>query len=94
MLLVGDGDFARDQYMGNRDNLNFLANAIDYLVDDAGLISIRSKDVTLPPLEQISDGTKRMLKYGTLALPPLLILAYGVIRWRIRRARRKAMESQ
>jgi len=94
ILLVGDGDFVRDQYLGNRDNLTFLANAIDYLVDDAGLISIRSKDVTLPPLEQISDGTKRILKYGTLAVPPLLVLGYGFLRWRIRRARRKALETQ
>jgi len=94
VILVGDGDFARDQYLGNRDNLTFLANAIDYLVDDAGLISIRSKDVTLSPLEQVSDGTKRMLKYGTLAVPPLLVLGYGIIRWRIRKARRKALETQ
>jgi gliding-associated putative ABC transporter substrate-binding component GldG len=94
VVLVGDGDFARDQYMSNRDNLNFLANMVDYLVDDAGLISIRSKDVSLPPLEQVSDGTKKMVKYGSLVLPPLLVLGYGLMRWRMRNARRKAMEVQ
>jgi gliding-associated putative ABC transporter substrate-binding component GldG len=94
LLLVGDGDFARDQYLGNRDNLTFLANAIDYLVDDAGLITIRSKDASVAPLEQVSDGTKRMFKYGTLAIPPLLVVGYGLFRWRMRRARRKALEMQ
>jgi ABC-type uncharacterized transport system involved in gliding motility auxiliary subunit len=89
---VGDGDFARDQYLGNRDNLTFLANMVDYLVDDAGLITIRSKDVTLPPLEPVSDGTKKLVKYANLIVPPLLVVAYGLIRWRMRKARRKALE--
>ena len=93
VILIGDGDFARDQFLGNRDNLTFFANMVDYLVDDAGLITIRSKDVTMPPLDPVSDGTKRLVKYANLALPPLLVLGYGLVRWRMRRARKKAMES-
>jgi gliding-associated putative ABC transporter substrate-binding component GldG len=93
IVLVGDGDFARDAYLGNNDNVNFLANLIDYLVDDAGLITIRSKDVTQPPLEQVEEGTKNLLKYGSLLAPPLLVLGYGMIRWRTRQARRKALEA-
>jgi gliding-associated putative ABC transporter substrate-binding component GldG len=94
VILVGDGDFARDRYLGNNDNLKFFANMIDYLLDDAGLITIRSKDITLPPLEQVSDGVKDLVKYGNLALPPLLVLGYGLIRWRVRKARRKALEAK
>jgi len=94
VVLVGDGDFARDQYLGNRDNLTFFANMIDYLVDDAGLITIRSKDVALPPLEQVSDGAKKAIKYANLVVPPVLVLGYGFICWRMRKARRKAMEMQ
>jgi len=93
IVLVGDGDFARDQYLGNRDNLTFFANMVDYLVDDAGLITIRSKDVSMPPLEQVSDGTKKMLKYGNLIIPPLLILGYGLFRWRVRKARKKVLSA-
>jgi ABC-type uncharacterized transport system involved in gliding motility auxiliary subunit len=93
IVVVGDGDFPRDQYMGNNDNVTFLANLVDYLVDDAGLITIRSKDVAPPPLEQLEDGTRDLLKYGSLIAPPLLVLGYGVIRWRGRQARRKALES-
>ena len=91
IILIGDGDFARDQYLGNRDNLTFFANMVDYLVDDAGLITIRTKDVSPPTLDQVSDGTKKMLKYGNLVVPPLLVLAYGLFRWRLRRARKKGM---
>jgi gliding-associated putative ABC transporter substrate-binding component GldG len=93
VVLVGDGDFARDQFHGgNRDNVAFFANLIDYLVDDAGLITIRSKNAGLPPLDQVSDGTKRVLKYSALGLPPFLMLLYGGWRWRMRRLRKKALE--
>jgi gliding-associated putative ABC transporter substrate-binding component GldG len=91
IVLVGDGDFARDKYLANRDNLSFFANIVDYLADDAGLISIRSKDVSMPPLEQTSDATKRSLKLANLIVPPVLVLGYGTLRWRMRLARKKGM---
>jgi gliding-associated putative ABC transporter substrate-binding component GldG len=94
LLVVGDGDFARDQYMGNRDNLTFFANMIDYMVDDAGLITIRSKEVSQLPLEQVSDGSKKAIKIANMVLPPLLVVGYGLFRWRMRKARRKALEMQ
>lgn len=91
IVLVGDGDFARDQYLGNRDNLTLLANIVDYLVDDAGLITIRSKETAPPMLEPVSDGMKKFLKYGNLLLPPAIALVFGLIRWRMRKARKRAM---
>jgi hypothetical protein len=93
VILVGDGDFMRDQYLGNRDNLTLFANMVDFLADDAGLIGIRSKDISMPPLEQVSDGAKRTIKYATLIVPPFLIVGYGLFRWRMRLARRKALEA-
>lgn len=93
VVLVGDGDFVRDQFVGNRDNLTFFANMIDYLVDDAGLITIRTKEVATPPLEQVSDGTKKFVKYGNLILPPLLVVGYGFFRWRLRKTRRRMLEA-
>ncbi len=93
IILVGDGDFAKDQYLGGRDNLTFFANMVDYLVDDAGLITIRSKDVSLPPLEQVSDGSKKAYKFGNMLLPALLVVGFGLLRWRMRKARRKALET-
>jgi gliding-associated putative ABC transporter substrate-binding component GldG len=95
IVVVGDGDFARDQFMGgNKDNLSFFANIVDYLVDDAGLITIRSKEASFTPLDQVSDGTKKAVKYANLVVPPLLVLLYGMVRWRMRKARKKALEMQ
>jgi gliding-associated putative ABC transporter substrate-binding component GldG len=94
IILVGDGDFARDQYMGgSRDNVTFFANMVDYLVDDAGLIAIRTREASAPVLEPVGDGTKKFIKYANLAVPPLLVIGYGLIRWRIRK-RRKARERE
>ncbi len=93
IILVGDGDFTKDQYLGGRDNLTLFANMVDYLADDAGLITIRSKDVSLPPLEQVSDGSKKMYKFGSMLIPPLLVMGFGLLRWRMRKTRRKALES-
>jgi gliding-associated putative ABC transporter substrate-binding component GldG len=93
VVVVGDGDFIRDQY-GNRENLTFFANMVDYLVDDAGLITIRTKELTTPPLDQVSDGTKKAVKYANLVVPPVLVLGYGLVRWRMRQARKRALETR
>ena len=94
ILVVGDGDFMKDDFLGTRGNLTFFANIVDYLADDAGLITIRSKNVATPPLDQISDGTKKTVKYANLIGPPILIIAYGLLRWRRRVAFKRAMEAQ
>ncbi len=94
IVVFGDGDFMKDDYLGNRGNLVLFANVVDYLADDAGLITIRSKNVVSPPLEQVSDGTKQLLKYANLIGPPLLIVLYGLARWRRRVAVKRMMEAQ
>jgi gliding-associated putative ABC transporter substrate-binding component GldG len=94
IVVVGDGDLARDQYLGGgRGNLDFFANMIDYLVDDAGLITIRTKEASAPPLDPVADGTRNTLKIANLALPPFLMIGYGLVRWRMRRSRRKMLEA-
>jgi ABC-type uncharacterized transport system involved in gliding motility auxiliary subunit len=94
IVVVGDGDFMKDDFASSRGNLTFFINIVDYLADDAGLITIRSKDVAQPPLDQISDGTKKLLKYGDLILPPLLVIGYGLFRWRRRVALKRSFEVQ
>jgi gliding-associated putative ABC transporter substrate-binding component GldG len=94
VIVVGDGDFMKDDFAGNRGNLTFFVNIVDFLADDAGLITIRSKDIAQPPLEQVSDGTKKLLKYGALILPPFLVIGYGLLRWRRRIALKRSLESQ
>lgn len=91
IVIVGDGDFMKDEYLGSKDNINFFQNIVDYLVDDVGLISIRSRQMTPQLLEQVSDDTRKLLKYSSIILPPGIVIAYGLFRWRMRILRKKGM---
>jgi gliding-associated putative ABC transporter substrate-binding component GldG len=94
IIVVGDGDFMKDDFARNRVNQTFFANIVDYLADDAGLMTIRSKEAALLPLDPVSDGTKQSLKYIDLFAPPLMIIAYGIFRWRKRAAFKKLFAAQ
>ena len=85
MILVGDGDFAINGYgqaahQLNPDNVNLMVNSIDFLSDDTGLISLRTKGINSRPLKQIADSTKTTLKYLNFLLPIILIILFGIIR--------------
>ncbi len=92
IAVVADGDFIQDAYAGTKDNLIFANNLVDWLVDEVGLTSIRTKEVTAKPLDEVSEGTRTFVKSFNLAAPPLLIIIVGIIRWRLRIARRKRIE--
>lgn len=86
IVVLGNGDFALDEFRGPDENLLFFANIIDYMTDDAGLSAIRMKDANPKPLDSIEDSTKTIVKYGMLAGPPLIVLLYGLLRWRKKKA--------
>jgi ABC-type uncharacterized transport system involved in gliding motility auxiliary subunit len=93
IAVIGDGDFMQDQLSGgNRDNFLLASNIVDYLADDIGLASIRSRDSDVKPLEEVSEGTRAWVKGLNLAVPPLLVVVAGVVRWRWRASRRKRLE--
>ena len=85
MVVIADGDFAingtgQQARQQNKDNVNLMVNAIDYLSDDTGLIELRTKGVTSRPLDELEDGKKAFLKWFNLLLPILLIVIIGFIR--------------
>ncbi len=86
LIVIGNGDFPTDDFRGPDESLLFFANMIDYMSDDAGLSMIRSKDANPKPLESVEDSTKTLVKYGMLVGPPLLVLLYGLLRWRKKKA--------
>jgi hypothetical protein len=100
MVVFGDGDFAvngegQNQMQLQPDNVNLMANAIDWLSDDTGLISLRTKDVTSRPLSpDIEEGTKTFVKYLNFLLPIFLTVIYGVVRYRIRKSKRNKWMSE
>jgi gliding-associated putative ABC transporter substrate-binding component GldG len=94
MVVIADGDFAvsgpqrgQPQRRPN-DNISLLTNSVDWLSDDTGLISLRTKGVTSRPIDQLEDSTKSILKYSNFLLPILLAIGYGLVRIQQNRIRR------
>ncbi|MCL5029930.1 MAG: GldG family protein [Bacteroidetes bacterium] len=91
MVVFGNGDFATNGSGQNAqrlepDNVNLMANAIDWLSDDTGLISLRTKGINSRPIKaNIEESTKVLVKYLNFLLPILLIIAYGIFRYQRRR---------
>lgn len=98
MVVFGDGDFViNGEGQGARqlspDNISLMANAVDWLSDDTGLISLRTKGVTARPIDpNLEDGTKAMIKYLNFILPILLIIVYGLYRAQLRRKIRNNLQ--
>lgn len=97
MIVVSDGDIIRndyrkssqmalplgyDRYTGETyGNKNFLLNAIDYLSDDSGLITIRSKELKLRILDKALLAEKQSTwQMIVTAGPILIILLFGIIK--------------
>jgi len=95
MIVVADGDIIRNQLDKNFQplelgydkwtnklygNKEFMMNAVNYLLDDNGLINIRGKEVTLPLLDKekvYANYTSTQLI--TVGLPILLLVAFGLL---------------
>lgn len=98
MVVFGDGDFVvngegQAARQLSPDNISLMANAVDWLSDDTGLISLRTKGVTARPIDpNLSDATKATLKYLNFMLPILLIIIYGLYRAQIRRKIRNNLQ--
>jgi gliding-associated putative ABC transporter substrate-binding component GldG len=95
MILISDGDVVKNQLDKNFQplelgfdkwtnnlyaNKEFILNCVNYLLDDNGLINIRSKEVDLP----ILDTQKVVDNYTysqivTIGFPIALVLLFGVV---------------
>jgi gliding-associated putative ABC transporter substrate-binding component GldG len=95
MIVISDGDLIRnqldknfqpvelgyDQRSGNLyDNKDFLMNCVNYLLDDTGLINIRSKDLDLPLLDKEKVYERyTVTQILTIGLPILILLIFGLV---------------
>ncbi|RTY81004.1 gliding motility-associated ABC transporter substrate-binding protein GldG [Flavobacterium sp. ZB4P23] len=95
MIVISDGDLIKnqldknfqpvelgyDQRSGNLyDNKDFLINCVNYLLDDTGLINIRSKDLDLPLLdkEKVYENYT-LIQILTIGLPILILVLFGIL---------------
>ncbi len=95
LIVIGDGDFVQNGQPGRQqqrlpdDNINLMANSVDYLADDTGLIALRTKGITNRPIEMIGESAKNWLKYVNVFVPILLVLGYGFYRYERNKSRRR-----
>jgi len=94
MIVISDGDVIKnqlqqgaplelgfDRYTGNTyGNKEFLLNSINYLLDDSGLIDIRSKEISIAFLDiEKASAEREKWQIVNLAVPLLLLItgAFG-----------------
>ncbi len=78
LVVSGSADFVAN-------NIAFVLNLADWLVEDESLISIRSKTVQLPKLDPVEPARASALKAVNLLAGSVLLLLFGAVRWFLRR---------
>lgn len=83
-LPLGINPFDGYQYA----NKDFLMNCLEYLIDSKGIIAARNKQIKLRPLDQERAYDEKLKwQFINLFLPLLILLAFGLGYWFIRRVR-------
>jgi len=97
LVVVGDSDFANDEYLQFARYLPFyqggaqmLFNAIGWTLEDETLTPVRTKNVGVRPITVDSDAKVTLIKVINIACVPLAFIGFGLVRWRLRRARRSS----
>lgn len=100
MIVISDGDIianevrnGKPQELGQNKwtqeiygNKEFLLNALNYLLDDTGLIQIRSKEISLKYLDKQQAFENRTYWQTLNMMVPLLLLAlFGGVFWQVRK---------
>ena len=94
MVVISDGSIIKNQFQGNRPlelgfdkwtntlygNKEFLLNTVNYLLDDTGLINIRSKEISVAFLDPVKVAKNRFFwQWVNLLLPLNLICLFGLV---------------
>ena len=93
MVVISDGDVIKNQMQGNRPlelgfdkmtnsfygNKEFLLNTVNYLLDDSGLINIRTRQIAVPFLDpQKTTEQRSKWQVLNLLLPLGLLVLFGI----------------
>jgi ABC-2 type transport system permease protein len=102
MIVVADGDVASNDIQFKTGNImplgydkytqrtfankTFLLNSINYLLDDEGLLQLRTREVKLRLLDKKKIDTQRAKwQFTNVAIPALLIFGFGIVQFYMRR---------
>jgi len=87
LLVFGDSDFASNSYFNLQGNADFFLNSINFLAQQENLITIERPETGAAPLT-LSRSQSRLLFWVGLLLMPTVVLASGLIVYRMRRKHR------
>jgi ABC-type uncharacterized transport system involved in gliding motility auxiliary subunit len=85
MVVVGDSDFATNNYVNLYGNGDFFLNTVSWLLKEDTLISIRPKEMKSSPLTLSATQGNALFIFGTIIFP-LIVAGLGTIIWWRRRA--------
>jgi len=86
IVVVGDGDFLSNTYLGNVGNLDMGLRMINWLIHDDSFIDIPAKTATDKNL-QLTQTAVAVIGFGFLIVIPAALVGTGFIVWRIRQRR-------
>lgn len=91
LVAFGDGDLFNEAILGQGavppGNLELGLNMVDWLAQDEALLTIRSKTIEPRQLDPVPEGSRAFIKYASMLGPTILIVLFGLVRWRSRKAR-------
>jgi ABC-type uncharacterized transport system involved in gliding motility auxiliary subunit len=85
LVIVGDADFASDNYVQNYANLDFFINSIDWASKQDQSINLTPRQVTKRVLVNPTTESMNVIFVITVVTIPLLVLVTGIIVWVYRR---------
>jgi hypothetical protein len=85
IIVVGDGDFLSNAYLGSGSNLALALNIFNWLADDEALIDIPVRNAPDQDFE-LSHTSAVFIRIGTMFGLPALLLGTGFFIWRRRRS--------
>jgi len=102
MIVVADGDISRNEVLRNSGqiyplgydmntrqtfaNKNFLVNCVNYLLDEEGMLQLRSREVKLRLLDKKKLNQQRSKwQFINVGIPLLLVFSFGILQFYVRR---------
>jgi ABC-type uncharacterized transport system involved in gliding motility auxiliary subunit len=93
LIVVGTSALVQDDFVGqSRSNQALMLNIADWLVLDPAMLAMRTRGMQVATLKpELSDGTRNFVKFGNALGLPLALALFGLVRWRMREARRSTV---
>lgn len=96
IFIIGTSGVLKDNVIdleGEQSNSVFIMNLLDYLNDREDIAVMRSKAGNLNPLEDLSAGSKAVIKYFNIIGLPAIVVLFGLVIWFCRHRRKLAIQA-